>query len=450
MSRGIVGLVRSAMLGNVLGSALVRRAGSVAVVSAAGTALAFLMQLALARALGVVSYGTYSIAIAWVAIALIPSKLGFDTSTVKFVAEYSADRDFVKADAVLSFARRTALIIGLVAGLTLGMWLYVKQATVGPGVALTVALLLPLGAYSEISAAALRGLNQVAQALTGDSVIRPLAVLLLLPLLYVLSPSVGATSALLLYGVGTLCSILWLRRCLAMHGLQTTTSYGDPVIRANWIRTSLPLMFANGFLVLMYSLDTVMIGLLRAPEDAGLYSVCSRLAIVVLFAMNAAQFAAAPMFAKAGREQTRADMLALVRSFNLVAAAIAAPTALAVFILASTLLGLFGHEYQVGANVLRVLVAMQLINVLTGPVGTLLGMLGLQRSLAYLIAGGLLINFLLNLYFIPLYGAAGAAWSSLIAHTTWNVAGAWTIRRRLGVDCTVLSILPVPGARPLP
>ncbi|MEZ5473822.1 MAG: oligosaccharide flippase family protein [Steroidobacteraceae bacterium] len=420
---------------------LIRRASSVAVVSATGTILALLMQLLLARLLGIGPYGVYSIAIAWIAIALIPSKVGFDTSTVRFVARYQSEGDDDSVRAALSFARSIVIGIGLITGLLVAVWLSAVQDQLDLVAAALVFVLLPLCAYSEISAAALRGLNRVTDSLLGDSIIRPGAVLLLVPIVYFVSGSVSTNWALSIYAVGTFASVVWAIHRLSEHGIPTGGPAADKRTRVMWLKTSIPLMFANGFLVVMYSLDTVMLGALRDSQAAGLYSVCSRMAVLVLFAMNAAQTVAAPMIAAAGREPTQPALRSLIRTFNVIACSIALPSAIFASIFASNLLGLFGDEYRVGAEILRILVIMQVINVFTGPVGTLLGMLGLQRALAYLIAAGLLVNLVLNLVWIPKFGVTGAAWSSLVAHSLWNIAGVWFIRYRFGIDCTAFSIL---------
>jgi len=123
-------------------------------------------------------------------------------------------------------------------------------------------------------------------------------------------------------------------------------------------------------------------------------------------------------------------------------AVVALPITVAVLAFPVPILELFGAEFAAGgAEVLRLLAVMQLLNVLTGPVGVVLGMLGEQRALAALIASGLVLNVGLNLLWIPSHGGLGAAWSALVAHTAWNVVGAVWIARRLGVDCTVLSLL---------
>jgi O-antigen/teichoic acid export membrane protein len=108
---------------------------------------------------------------------------------------------------------------------------------------------------------------------------------------------------------------------------------------------------------------------------------------------------------------------------------------------AGPILGIFGGEFSQGGGVLQVLVFMQILNVLTGPVGTVLSMTGGERRLALLLALGLLANICLNIVLIPRYGSMGAAWSAFVAHALWNLAGLIHVRQRLGIDVSCLGLL---------
>ena len=201
-------------------------------------------------------------------------------------------------------------------------------------------------------------------------------------------------------------------------------------------------MLANGFLALLYSLDTMMVGALSNTADAGTYSIASRLAQVILFAMNAAQAIASPLIVEASLRPTNDGLKSLIFTFNRVALIVAVPVAIGLAGFAHPILRIFGPAFADRDDVLRVLVAMQVLNVLTGPTGMMLSMLGLQGALARLLALGVLINVLLNLVWIPAYGPIGAAYSSLVAHAIWNTLAIVVLYRRHSVNCTVF------GARP--
>jgi O-antigen/teichoic acid export membrane protein len=197
-------------------------------------------------------------------------------------------------------------------------------------------------------------------------------------------------------------------------------------------------MIANGFLTVLYSLDILMLGALDSTTSSGLYNVATKLAVLVLFAMNAAQVVAGPMLADAHSRGRPDQLRRVVRIFNALSVLIAIPSACVIALLSPFLLAAFGSEFDAAQSALLVLLGMQVVNALTGPVGLLLGMTGRQQDLAVLLGGAVLLNAALNLWLIPEYGALGAAWASLISHTAWNIAGVVHIRRKLRIDCSII------------
>lgn len=411
----------------------------------------FLLQMLLARWLGDVEFGYYSYAMAWLAVGLIIGKAGYDTALVRFVAQYEATQDGSSLRQVIAHGRRFTVraSAGIAVVAVIGVLLLAPEPVALRNVLLLVACLLPFAVFSEITAAIARGFKQVGVALAGDGVIRPLLVLLVMAVCASYWPAgMHAAGATLAYIVGTLGSIvltmtfLHRRRFLPVAGDHecSTASVGQ------WNAVAFPTMVANGSLVLLYSVDILMLGWLATTTEAGYYSIASKIALLVLFAMNAAQAIAAPMLSAAFATGRKDELRNVIRQMNFLAVIAAVPLSVGVIWFARPLLELLGEGYASAASCLQLLAFMQLLNVLTGAVGTILSMSGHQSLLVRLLAFGLLVNAILNLVLIPRFGAHGAAWSALFAHTAWNVAGVVLIRRRLDLDCTILAALPMPRA----
>lgn len=412
-------------------------------VTAVAQAMALGLQLLLARGLGAEQFGLYSIAIGWLGLGLILAKAGLDTALVRLVAGFRATGDPGRAAAALRFARRSALGWSVpVAAVVMTLAPAALPAAAGGGaLPLLVALLLPLAAWSELQAAALRGLRRLTLAVAGDGIVRPLVTAGLVTTAWLAVPgSATAPVALAAYLGGTAAAALLTGA--ALRGVLGPAGAPAPAAaRAGWRRLGLSLMVANGALVAMYSLDAVLLGWLAGPREAGLFGVASRVAVAVLFVMNATQLAGGPRLAAAVALGDAAGLGAVVRTMNRLALLAAVPVALLVALPAGWLLGLFGAEFTAAADVLRILVVAQLLNVLTGPTGTVLSMGGRERDLAMLVTAGLGLHVVLAAWLIPAHGLAGAAGAGLIAHTAWNVAAAWRVRRVFGIDPTVLGLL---------
>jgi O-antigen/teichoic acid export membrane protein len=417
------------------------------VLSSVGQLLTLSLQVLFGRALGTHEYGIYSYAMAWLGVGLILGKLGFDTALVRFVASYNTRNLPQRVLGVWRVARRWSFICSLIAAplLALAAWKVAgtQSASLVPTF-LTFAILLPIATYSELASATLRGLKRIALAMYGDSLVRPLVAAIAFGALFWFGTH-GAHGAMMAYALGTVAAAFLtgglVRRQLGAEAVET-----HPRLENIWVRFALVLMFANAFLILLYTLDTILIGALKDTTEAGLYAVASRVAILVLFVMNALQSIGAPLFAEAYATDRTSGLRKVVRIFNLVSIVSALPIALVLGFFAEPLLGIFGSGFRAAAQVLQILAAMQVFNVLTGPVGVIMSMTGRQNQLATLLAGGLVVHVVLCVILIPRFGAAGAAWSAFIAHGLWNLCGVIMIRAQLGIDCSALDWLRRPPA----
>lgn len=441
--------LRSLLNEQTVAARLLRGSATALLVSATGQALTFALQLLFTHELGGNEYGAYSYLVSWLSVGLIFAKGGFDTALVRFVATYSA-RDLPhRVRGVIQAAIRQAWVLGLIttAPVCAGAWLLAKSS--GPafdGAVAITGLLVPVGACSELIAAGVRGLGRAARSLVGDMLVRPIVSGAIIMAAVAVGYSVGARAALGSYLLGTVASLL-VSRYFLLRKVSWSHERAAERLRGFWSRSAALLMLANGFLVLLYSLDVMMLGAMDNMVSSGLYNVASKLAILVIFIINAAQSVAGPMMAAAYANARVGELQRIVRLFTLLMLLTGLPIAVLLALASRWVLLAFGPEFPQAADALLVLLAMQVVNVATGPVGLLLAMTGRQSVLAWLLFAGVSLNVALNLVLIPRFGLIGAAWSSFIAHSAWNIAGVAYIRRTLGIDCSLVGWIraPLPG-----
>jgi O-antigen/teichoic acid export membrane protein len=94
---------------------------------------------------------------------------------------------------------------------------------------------------------------------------------------------------------------------------------------------------------------------------------------------------------------------------GLIGLVLVAPLAALCLIVPGFLLGLFGEEFVAGALTLQLLAAAQTVNVVFGPVGTALIMVGRERQVLAIEIVASSIAVLLALVLIPQLGMVGAA-----------------------------------------
>ena len=420
---------------------LLRGSAASFLINVCGYALSFALQVLIARLLGAAEYGVFSYAMAWMSIGLIVGKAGFDLAIVRFLPGYSAAGQWGHFQGLSRFGR------WFPAG-----WAAVVAAIGTAGLELSgdsphratflVALwLLPVAVFSELTSMVLRALRHVVASLAGDSLLRPLITAAVL-LLYTRAAGWEASSfaAMASYATATALAcgfaVLWLRRCRPAYVQAVRSTY----MLREWFLASLPLMFAAGFQIVLYSMDTLMLGSMLDTTTAGFYSAASKVALLTLFAMNAAQVIAGPLIAESWSRKRHAELQRIVRMTIQVSMLVALPAALTLIMGGRLILGAFGERFTAAQGALGILALVQLFNVATGPVGLLLGMSGHQNRLVAYLGIGLAVNFLLNLWWIPLYGLNGAACSTAIAHVIWNSLGILFIWKKLRINCTPLPL----------
>jgi O-antigen/teichoic acid export membrane protein len=95
-------------------------------------------------------------------------------------------------------------------------------------------------------------------------------------------------------------------------------------------------------------------------------------------------------------------------------------------------LSLFGAEFIEGRLALIFITIGALYNAMTGNVDQLLNMTGYQIKVRNTMFVGFVINVILNLFLIPLYGINGAALSSLIVNIIVNTIFVFIIKKKFG------------------
>jgi O-antigen/teichoic acid export membrane protein len=206
------------------------------------------------------------------------------------------------------------------------------------------------------------------------------------------------------YLVGLGAAWLLCRRAVAA----LTRDWQDGTARLDWragLRTTgAPLIMMTGEWVTL-----VLLGAMAGLAEAGVYRTA--FLFCMLFQLVNASFGtmAGPHLARAHARGSREEVLATTLKVGLIGLVLVAPLTAACVLVPELLLGLFGPDFVEGALALQVLAAAQTLNVMFGPVGTALVMVGEERKVLWIevAATGLVIALAAAL--IPAMGLSGAA-----------------------------------------
>lgn len=422
-------------------SRLARSAGATFALKVGDTLATILISLLLARMLGAEGFGTYSYALAWVALLSIPGLFGMENLTVRHVSAYGSTEAW---GLLRGYVRRAYQTVGafsaaIALAAALGAWLLAGGIDGGLTAFWLAMLIVPGMALLRLSQASLRGLRHVALGYLPELGVMPIIVIVLLGAAFLVAgPGFGATGAIAVQLVATAAALaaavalLWRR----LPGEMTAARAVFETRR--WYASALPLLFIAVAQAVNRQADIIMLGALQGPVAAGIYTIATRgagLISFVLFAVNAAMAPSVASLYAAGdldgiqRLVTRSSRLILLLSL---------PAALAFVFFGGWFMGLFGEEFVAGATALAILSVAQLINGAAGSVGVCLTMTGHERDAARGFAAAAVVNVALNALLIPSLGLIGAALATGTSIIVWNALLVRRVGMRLGVDPTVL------------
>lgn len=412
-------------------------------VRAASLALGFLSTLVLAKELGSDGLGTYAWAFALTATLQILGALGFDRLAPRTFASALATKSWTDASSFLAHAPKAvtlfsavlAAAVALVCALTLP---YDRLTS-----ALAALAFLPVLALTSVRQGILQGLGLVARGRVPDDVLRPLIFTAVIGLGWH-ENWFGRTpgTAMVVQGCAAVVA-LQAGRILLRRSLPGELKDANADRRtAEHVREGLPLMLVSGTAVTLTQVDLLLVGVLCPPAEAGLYALATRIGQLVGLAEYAVNAAYTPIVA---RLYAQGDMKTLQRGSARVALAgfgLAAVVALPVAIAAGPIVSFFGPSFADAELPLRLIALSFLISAAAGQNGTILTMTGRTRAVIVGSVVALVSNVALNAAMIPLWQADGAAFAWVLSVFIWNGWLAVEVRRNLGIDASLLGLLP--------
>jgi len=224
--------------------------------------------------------------------------------------------------------------------------------------------------------------------------------------------------------------------CLSLISLiHSSIVLNKPSFKTNqnswlFVKESFPMMLSSSILVLMSWMDTFVMGVFQDESEVGIYSVAVKVTTLATFSLQAINSILAPKIAKSyaeGKVDSYSKLIKLSTKLNFLITIIVVGL---IVTFSPLLLGLFGNGFLAGTSVLIILCVGQLINSMSGSVGTVMQMTGKQNTFQNLMVLALFINLVLTLCLTPIYGGNGAAISTVVSMIFWNITGAAYLKNK--------------------
>lgn len=374
-----------------------------------GAVSSFALLWLIARTSGADAIGAYQLGLTSATVLSVLAVTGLDVLIIREAARSERGGSAGDLNATFKAGRRLIIrtsVLGMAAMLIGGaiMGAAVEGKTATAIVILTFAPAIPLLALLRHGNALLRSQGNVllSQSLEGVFYTTLAAAIIAVLWWYGEPVELALLSLPYLFGLAV-AAIIGLRATRNLtRGWPVGTAHVD--WRAGLRTTGAPLIMMSG-----EWLTLVLLGLLAGLTEAGIYRTAFM--FCMLFQLVNASFAtmAGPHLARAHARGSREEVLGTTRKVGLIGLALVTPLAVACVAVPEFLLGLFGPDFVRGALALQILAGAQTVNVVFGPVGTALVMVGQERKVLWIevVATGLAIALALPL--IPAMGVTGAA-----------------------------------------
>jgi O-antigen/teichoic acid export membrane protein len=423
-------------------------------VSSAG--LTFAMGLVVAHALNgnASAFGEYAQAIAWMSLLVIVAKLGFDTASLRYLAQYRSQGEHALLRGFVRTSRRYTLAASVVTACSLAGGTLLLREHLAGGVfwcTLFASLQLPLMAAIQLREASLLAFGRVISGQTSGVLLPIVMIGLVWTVPFLSGQELSSRAAVLLHLAGAGAT-------LAVLSLQSRRLFVEPSARAavevrtaEWLQVASPLLLVQLLNLLQNSQSgTLMCGALVDSEAAGLYSAVARVSGVLFLGLQAINTIAAPTIASLYHSGQTAELQQFVKRCALASFGFGATFAIVMLVGGRTVLGLFGDEFLPGYVPMLVMVGGLTVGSAMGPVMQLLLMTGRQWDCILVFAANVGVCLTLGFVIIPEFGVLGAALTAALARIGSSLALVLVAHHRLGLWCIAgplrATTAPVPEA----
>ncbi len=418
-----------------------RLAGAAFLIEVLSAALAYVVQVLLARWMGSFEFGVYAYMWTWVMLLGSVVDCGMAASAARFIPEYTDEallplqRGFLHGSALLVLATST----GIAAAGALGIWLVEASLAPYTVIAAYLAMLaLPLFSIGRVQEYVARCYDWVALSLAPTYILRQFALLVFMGLGYFIGAAMTANTAMVASILAILVTIVGQRVMLSERLAKRIGRGPKRYAIRTWLATSLPLLVVDSFYFLLSYVDVILLQQFASPETVAVYYSATKTMAIVTFVHFAVAATNGHKLAAAGLAENHALLNDLAhRAVRLTFWPSLAATALLLAI-GRPLLGLFGAGFSDGYDLLMLLSIGLLARASIGPAERLLNMVGCQNRCAVAYAAALTANVVLCLILIPRFGAAGAGMATSAALIVELALLFLSVKRLLGIHMFAL------------
>ena len=368
-------------------------------------------------------------------ISILISLFGTDIASVKFISKYFSNGNYSKIKSIYLNILKIVLPISIILSISIYfLRFYISDFFFDDlgsevGIFFSVLCIIPLSII-YIHSESLRGMKEVELYSILKYFLIPSLSIFLLFFLYssnnIYIPIFSYCIAVLITAV--LSFVVWIYKS------QFLKYDFDYDLNNNVIKSSFPFFISSSMLFLLQWIDVIFLGYYKSSSDVGIYSVAVKISMfssIILFAINSI---VAPKISDYFSSNKIDHLKHIIKASSKLMFFSTIPILILILVFSNFILNLFGQDFILGKTSLQILVLGQFFNVLCGSVGYILNMTENQIIFRNITVFSVIVNIIINLILIPIYGIVGAAIASMLSLALWNIISCIYIYKKFNIS----------------
>lgn len=431
-------------LKSILKTDLLQSAISFAIKLGSGIA-AYALFAIIARLSSPEEFGRFSILFSIAILVGIMGSLGLQVFMVKEQPKAHEQKDLATEAGLYKFGRLCLMWTAPITALIFtGVALWSVDGMTGPLTTFGVLLTL-LYATSQATIGMLRVQEKTLFAIATRDLLWRVIAIVLFAAAVTLTDFDRAVIAIAALGLALLPVVISHCVLISQHTGKKFAAVTPELKKKAWIDTTAGLGLVAVISSADFYLYTIVLGILLSATDAGVFFAALKTAELLNMFLMAVTLIMSPKLSAMVAAKNR-DGLQTQCNVNLVLQAIPLlPACLVLFVAAPYIMSIFDPNYAQYGNLLRMLGAVMLLNAMTGATVLLMQVGGMHwRQVCYQ-GGSLALSLAIMPWLVTAYGVYGAAIGFAIAKLLWNITAIIAIRKKLGVDPSLVGFIDKPS-----
>lgn len=386
--------------------------------------LTFLLNIIIMRYISQSEFGFFSICIVVVNIMALLSGLGFQRALPGYISCQIGMKEFSKAWSSTVASFRITFFLSICFALLLFLQAdFISQLLHKPRLTETIkilALTLPLIALINLLVSHLRAVQEVRGRIFFQDTLRPFACIMLV--LMVVFLGLSYTWVLWAYALGFLITFIALLFYTKRRIPEFIPTDKYSPVSKEIVLFSLPLLGSGIIGQIVTWTDTLFLGYFETAQAVGLYNGALRAAHLIPVILASAGFIYLPVVSRLYSENDLENIGKIYATVTKWVFVITLPIFLYMFLYPEFLLGLFfGSKYSGAGTVLQILSLGFFVHIICGPNAMTSISFGKTKINLLCLSIASVVNVILNIILIPMYGITGAAIASCFSIVLSNL-----------------------------